>query len=71
MVDFLLLLWEKKDFDCVIENLVLNPALIYLKMNRGSHDIPLVLGWRTLGWNNFPSQPFSFISHNTMLLLRR
>ena len=39
MVDLLPLLFWEKDFDCVIENLVLNLSLIYWKMNRGLHDI--------------------------------
>ena len=59
MGDFFLLLCEKMDFHCVIENLVVNPSLnLYQEMNRGLHNIPRV--------------PISTCLHfNTMLHLQR
>ena len=51
MVDFLPLLLEKTDFDCAIKNLVLIPARIYWKMNKGCMTVS-DLGCRTLEFNN-------------------
>ena len=40
VVDFLPLLRKKTDFDCVIENVILNLSLIYPQMSSRLHDIP-------------------------------